>query len=289
MQKKLSIKSISYKITQLFPAGIISWLTVKIATCDVVWFKRLLIQWFARHYKVNMAEALESDLKNYPNLDDFFVRALKPEARPITNPNAIVSPVDGVIMQCGKITDGEKLQVKGYDFNVQSLIGDESRDFIDGDFVILYLAPKDYHRVHQPFAGKLEKMQVFPGTLFSVQPKVIACTRDVLTRNERVVNLFTTSFGPMAVVLVGAIIVGSIEMQWEGVVARGGKSVGPTVYDYHERNIIVSQGGEIGRFHFGSTVILLFPKNVVQLNAISGMPVKMGQVLGKAINRKINN
>ena len=269
------------------PKYIISRLAYKVANCEITWVKNLLIQWFTKYYQVNMQEAVLENPNDYPNFDDFFVRELKSAVRPIANePNAIISPVDGVVSQCGKITAGTMIQAKGKNFSVINLVGAEGKNFVDGDFITLYLSPKDYHRVHMPVTGILDHMRVFPGKLFSVQPKVVTNVNEVYTRNERVASFFSTNFGSMVVVLVGAIIVGSIEMQWEGVVLQGGENTGKTEYSYRGSEIEVTQGSEIGQFRFGSTVILLFPKDKVELNVTSGTPVKMGQVLGKTMNNE---
>lgn len=263
------------------PHYIISRLAYKVANCEITWIKNLLIQWFIKYYQVNLQEAALEKPTDYPNFDDFFVRELKSSARPIaTESNAIISPVDGIISQCGKITAGKIIQAKGKNFSVINLVGAEGQNFVDGDFITLYLSPKDYHRVHMPVTGILDHMRVFPGRLFSVQPKVVEKVNALYTRNERVVSFFTTDFGPLAVVLVGAIVVGSIAMQWEGVVVQGGKNISKTEYNYHGNEIEVTQGSEIGQFRFGSTVILLFPKDKVGLNVTGGTPVKMGQRLG---------
>jgi len=263
---------------------IISQLAFKLANCEITWIKSRLIKWFIGFYKVNMQEAAEENPEKYPDFDDFFVRALKPELRPIaSDPQAIVAPVDGMVMQCGKITAGTLIQAKGKTFSVINLIGGEGKNFMDGDFMTFYLAPQDYHRVHIPYTGILEHMRIFPGKLFSVQPKNLEKIAELYTRNERVVNLFATNFGTMAVVLVGAMIVGGIEMQWEGVVARGGYGSDKTDYHYHGREIEVTKGSEIGQFKFGSTVIVLFPKGKVKLGVASNTAVKMGQVVAKVV------
>jgi len=281
MQIKNVIKSMSYKIKQLTLRGIISWLAAKVANCAMPWVKNLLIDWFISHYKVKIIEALETDPKKYPNLESFFVRALKPEARPILGEaRAIISPADGTIMQCGKIIDGVLIQAKGKFFSAEDLVGTKGKEFFHGDFVVIYLSPKDYHRVHMPVKGQLQSMQVFPGGLFSVQPRTITRVDQVFTRNERVVNFFITDFGPLAVVLVGAIIVGSIEMEWQGVVVRGGCACDQLAYDYSSREIQVASGDEIGKFRFGSTVILLFPENAAKLDVVPGQSIKMGERLG---------
>ncbi len=246
-----------------------------------------LIPWFAKKYQVNMEEAERENLSDYESFNDFFTRTLKPEARPLDTSEdcAMVCPVDGEVSQAGDIKDGRIFQAKGVDYTAFELLaGNESwsSHFYGGKFVTLYLSPKDYHRIHMPVAGKLTHMAYVPGRLFSVNQVTAEKVPRLFARNERVVALFETELGKIAMVLVGAMIVASIETQWAGEVAPLKRKVMTT--DYGVQNISLNQGDEMGRFKLGSTVVLLSenPDIPWDTNIVAGNPVKMGQKL--AIN-----
>lgn len=248
--------------------------------------KDRVIKWFIDRYGVNMSEAIEPDPAAYASFNAFFTRELKPGLRPIAaGESVIVSPVDGVVSQLGQINDDRVFQAKGQHFSLAELLGGDSeraKDFIDGQFATIYLAPKDYHRIHMPLAGTLREMVYVPGKLFSVNPVTAQNVPNLFARNERVAAIFDTEFGPMALVLVGAMIVGSVETTWAGVVAPGGiKSVR---YDGAKAPITFKKGEEMGRFRLGSTVVMVLPEGVAQwdaaLDAAAG--VRMGQSFGVA-------
>jgi len=252
--------------------------------------KGSFIHWFARRYNVDMSEAAEPDLDAYPDFNSFFTRALKPDARPIApGPDSLVSPADGCISQLGSISDERIFQAKGQSFTTTELLGgDRSRaaPFRNGNFATLYLSPRDYHRVHMPVAGTLKEMIHIPGKLFSVNPVTTARVPRLFARNERVVCLFDTDQGPMALVLVGAMIVASVETVWAGLVARG--KGGPHVaYHPPEHPIHLEKGAEMGRFLLGSTVIMAFPKGRTRWleNIQAGDTVRMGQRLGTLLTK----
>ena len=221
--------------------------------------RRLITRFIAR-YGVNMAEAAEPDPAAYPTFNDFFTRALKPGARPLAA-SRLVCPIDGAISQFGDIHAGRVFQAKGRDYSAAALLADETaaRAFDDGVFATIYLSPRDYHRIHMPCAGTLKSMTYVPGELYSVNPATARGVDALFARNERVVCLFDSPVGEFALVLVGAIFVGSMATVWHGVVnpPRPGEVVR---WDYSGQAIKLAQGEEMGRFLLGSTVVLLFPK-----------------------------
>ena len=258
----------------------------RLAASENTLVKNTFIKNFAAKYQVNMAEALEENPLAYKSFNDFFTRALKPNARPIaTDSKAIISPADGAISQIGAITADKIFQAKGHDYSVTTLLGgNEQRAaaFVGGQFATVYLSPKDYHRVHMPFMGKLTQMIYVPGDLFSVNTTTAENVPNLFARNERVVCLFDTEVGQMAVVLVGAMIVAGIATAWAGNLAPQGKNVITTNYD---GSITLKKGDELGRFYLGSTAIVLFGANVMQwrdgLSATN--PVRMGEAMGRTL------
>src|SRR5574337_606767 len=230
-----------------------------------LWFKNWMIQHFINKYSVDMSEAILSKPADYIDFHQFFTRHIKPELRPIANgEKSIISPVDGCISQIGAIKDGKLVQAKGFDFSVYELLGGNrllAEQFIGGDFCTLYLAPKDYHRVHMPFAGKLKKMIYIPGDLFSVNQLTTQSVSNLFARNERVVCVFETAYGVMAMVFVGALIVGSISTAWQKNIKSRYKKITTIDYENNEQ-IILERGDEVGYFTLGSTVILLFAPNM---------------------------
>lgn len=245
---------------------------------------RPLMRWFIRAYGVNMDEAAEPDPASYPDFNSFFVRALKPGARPLEGgEDALVSPVDGRISQCGGIDEGRLFQAKGIDYDLARLVGGDSADaepFRNGCFVNLYLAPGDYHRIHMPRAGRLRRMVHVPGRLYSVAPWTVRTLPGLFTRNERVVALFDTDSGPLAVILVGAINVAAIETIWAGLVTPP-RGRGITRVDYSgDAAPAFGRGDEIGRFNMGSTVIVLTATSERwQPELCPGARVQLGQAL----------
>ncbi|MCG2582352.1 MAG: archaetidylserine decarboxylase [Marinobacter sp.] len=248
--------------------------------------KNRVVRWFIGRYGVNMSEAAESNPEAYPSFNAFFTRALKPGLRPVDNRDSVlVSPVDGAISQLGQITGDRVFQAKGQSFSLTELLGgDEQRatDFTEGEFATIYLSPKDYHRIHMPLAGKLREMVYIPGKLFSVNPVTAENVPNLFARNERVACIFDTDAGPMAMVLVGAMIVGSVETTWSGIVAPGTGLVTSTRYDGDQPEIQFEKGQEMGRFRLGSTVILVMPKGTVKWNEdeAPGKTVRMGEAFG---------
>jgi phosphatidylserine decarboxylase len=271
----------------LLPHHLLSRLIGCAAECRAGWFKNRLIGWFAKQYQVNMSEAQVEDLTAFAHFNDFFTRALKDGARPLdSTPGAVLCPADGAVSQLGKIEQGRVFQAKGHSFSVIELLGGDSQrasPFMGGDFATIYLSPKDYHRVHMPLAGTLTEMVYVPGRLFSVNQTTAENVPELFARNERVVCLFDTERGPMAVVLVGAMIVASIETVWAGLVTPPKRTLKTFKYDDAARApIYLEKGAELGRFKLGSTAIVLFgPEQVQWAEALTAnSAVQMGQCLG---------
>lgn len=241
------------------------------------------IRWFIKTFKVDMSDAVIDNIAHYPSFNEFFVRALKPEARPISaDDKAFTSPVDGTVSQCGDIAFDHLFQAKGHFYTLQELLGgDESlaTHFSNGRFATIYLAPYNYHRIHMPFEGRLKKMIHVPGRLFSVAPWTVRVIPRLFARNERLVCLFETSSGPMAMILVGAINVAAIETVWSGLVTppRGRKI---SHFDYEHTHKTLAKGAEMGRFNMGSTVILLTSSKVHWSELMQPQQtLKMGQTI----------
>ena len=271
----------------LLPHHLLSRLIGCAAECKTAWFKNRLIGWFAKQYQVNMSEAQVEDLNAFAHFNDFFTRALKEGARPLdSTPNAVLCPADGAVSQLGKIEQGRVFQAKGHSYSVIELLGGDSQRaaaFMGGDFTTIYLSPKDYHRVHMPLTGTLREMVYVPGRLFSVNQTTAENVPELFARNERVVCLFDTERGPMAVVLVGAMVVASIETVWAGLVTPPKRTLKTFSYDEAARApFTLEKGAEMGRFKLGSTAIVLFGPEQVQWtdSLIANSPVQMGQRLG---------
>lgn len=216
------------------------------------------IRKFSKAFQVNLAEAVNPDPASYPTFNAFFTRALRPELRPIAAGDAVLSsPVDGRISQMGAITAGQIFQAKGYEYSALELLGgDEQRaaPFMNGQFMTIYLSPRDYHRIHMPLAGKLLEQVYVPGRLFSVADHTVRTVPRLFARNERVVAIFDTEFGKLAMVLVGAINVAAIETVWSGLVTP---PTGKHIKQESFADVALEKGAEMGRFNMGSTVILL--------------------------------
>ncbi len=243
-----------------------------------------LIRWFVAKYGVDMNEAADPDLGSYRSFNDFFTRPLKPGARPLAAAD-FICPVDGAISQFGDIDDHHILQAKGHRFTTTELVGGDpalAGQFRHGSFANLYLSPKDYHRLHMPCDGRLDRMIYVPGALFSVNPVTARGVPNLFARNERVVCVFESAdHGPFAMVLVGATIVGSIATAWHGVVnpKRTGRLA---EWRYADREIVLAKGAELGRFLLGSTIVMLFRQNAIVFNQswAPERPVRLGELMG---------
>jgi phosphatidylserine decarboxylase len=265
-------------LQRLLPQHGLSRLAGRLATARAPWLRRRLIRGFARAYGVDMSEAERGSLDDYDTFNDFFTRALRPDARPLDpEPATLLAPADGVISQAGTIRDGLLLQAKGNSYSLESLIGGRAETFHGGSFATIYLAPRDYHRVHLPVGGKLVETTAIPGALFSVNARTEAAVADLFCRNERLVCRFETAHGDLLVILVGALIVASIETVWGGPNS-------PFRREQRDRwNLDYPRGAEIGRFLLGSTVIVCCEPGRLLLDdsARRGQVVRMGQRLGR--------
>jgi phosphatidylserine decarboxylase len=255
-----------------------------LANSKKVWLKNYLIRYFVNRYPVKMNEAIISNPFAYKSYNEFFTRALKPEVRPISSGLFdFVSPADGTLSAFGHIDEGQLIQAKGRNFSVIDLLGGDTNlasVFKDGSFLTVYLAPQDYHRVHIPMDGHLSEMIYVPGSLFSVNQETAEGIPNLFARNERIVTIFNTSRGRVAIILIGAMIVGSMETVWAGQVAPN-KTPGVKNYSYNN-SIFLRRGEELGRFKLGSTVIILTEANVLNfdLDLKLGNAILMGQRLG---------
>lgn len=263
------------------PHHLISRLVGHLAECRTPWLKNLMIEQFIRLFNVDMSQAREPDPRTYDCFNAFFTRAMRDDARPIGE--GLVSPTDGFLSQSGRIEHGTLIQAKGQAYSLTALLGGDNRraaPFRQGSFATIYLSPRDYHRVHMPLSGTLREMTYVPGRLFSVNLATAAHVPGLFARNERLVCIFDTDHGPMAMVLVGAMIVAAIETVWAGQVTPLSGQVQTTRFD---EPITLAKGAEMGRFKLGSTVIMCFTKPVDfrQDLAINDSLVSMGQPLGQ--------
>lgn len=276
-------------LQRLAPQHLISRGAGLLANSTIPLIKNTFINWFVDKYDIDMSQAQQQDPLAYACFNDFFTRALKDDARPIDQHNTLVSPADGAISQIGRIKNGRIFQAKGQDYTLQELVGGNNDDaalYEDGNFATIYLSPRDYHRVHMPLAGTLTHMTHVPGDLFSVNSVTAQNVPRLFARNERLVCHFTTEQGPMAVVLVGAMIVASIQTPWAGLVAPVKKQVRHFNYPHSgstQKPIALDKGQEMGRFLLGSTAIILTAKNTVSWNQHLGenSPVQMGQPIAQ--------
>ena len=270
----------------LVPQHLLSRLVGKLADSTVPWVKNTFINAFIKHYQVDMSEAREPDPALYPSFNAFFTRPLKEDARAIADEPGIVCPSDGAISEIGPITHGRILQAKGQTYSCSELLGGDASlaaEFDGGQFVTVYLSPKDYHRVHMPCAGQLRRTIYVPGDLFSVNQATAENVPRLFARNERLVSVFDTDQGAMASVMVGAMIVAGIDTVWAGQVAPPRRTLINTDFGPTDNSVALERGAEMGRFHLGSTVILLFPKDAIEwLQSFSaGDSVRMGELLGR--------
>ena len=267
------------------PKRLLTQLAGKLAGLEGGKVTTAVIRWFAKRYGVNMAEAANPDPASYASFNQFFTRPLAEGARPIADAD-FVCPVDGAISQFGPIEFDQLFQAKGHFYSTTALVGGDralAERFENGDFATIYLSPRDYHRIHMPCAGRLTQMIYVPGELFSVNPATARGVPGLFARNERVVCVFEGAFGPFVMVLVGATVVGSMATAWHGVVNPPRQ---PTIEkrSYAEGAVVLEKGAEMGRFLLGSTVVMLFPKDVLRFGAdwAPGASVRMGEPMARA-------
>jgi phosphatidylserine decarboxylase len=266
----------------VLPQHALSRLVLRATRVRAPWFKNWLIRGFLRLYTIDMADAVQPDPFRYASFNEFFTRALKSDARSLAKePREIACPVDGVISEAGKIDGDTLLQAKGRNYTLKELLAScaWAKDFEGGSFATIYLAPFNYHRVHMPLAGRLRATVYVPGRLFSVNAATASLVPRLFARNERVLTWFDTAFGEFALILVGALNVGSIATVWAGDITPAPRRVATAL---PPQEVSLDKGAELGRFNMGSTVILLFQKDRARWHAEmrAGATVRLGQSLG---------
>lgn len=276
--------SLAVLLQYLLPHRLLSRLAYALARWRWRPFKRWAIRTAIRQFAIDLDEAEHPDPEHYPHFNAFFTRALKPGARrPDPDPRALLHPADGRISQAGQIQAGRIFQAKGQSFSVNELLGDDAAasTYANGDFVNIYLAPRDYHRLHMPMAGTLLSTLHIPGRLFSVAPWAVRAVPRLFARNERLVCHFASEHGPLCVVMVGALLVSGIETVW------GGEEIppyanAPRARDWRGHGIHLERFAEMARFNYGSTVIVLWPPGVAKLDPLSSEQItRVGQRLGQ--------
>lgn len=280
--------NLKVKLQYVMPKHLLSRIVGKLAAAKLGFVTTSLIKVFIKQFKIDMSEAEHESPEAYKTFNEFFTRPLKAGIRPVCEEeNSLIFPVDGAISQFGKIEKDQIFQAKGHHYSAQALLGGDEelgKQFVDGDFMTIYLAPKDYHRIHMPMAGELEQMIYVPGDLFSVNPLTAENVPGLFARNERVVAIFNSPQGKFAMVLVGATIVASIETTWAGTVTPPpGKTV--RTWHYSGQDATTHQfekAEEMGRFKLGSTVVMLFEKDMLEfLDANAGDVTRLGVKCGE--------
>ena len=269
----------NYLLQYIIPHHALTRIVRGLAHCRWHWWKTWAIKYYIRRFQIDLTAAQLENIEDYPDVNSFFIRRLKSELRPIVQGNdQIACPVDGCVSQIGNIEQDILFQAKGFNFSLSSLFAgfsEQANLFLQGKFTTLYLAPQNYHRIHMPMTGQLRTTIYVPGRLFSVNRSSVSAIPNLFSRNERLICLFDTEAGPMAVILVGAMLIGTIHTVWP----REPDSRKITIQHYS--NIILECGAELGQFHMGSTVLVLFGKNAVDwtANLKEDSPVQMGQLL----------
>jgi phosphatidylserine decarboxylase len=272
----------------IIPQHLLSRLVLHLTRCRLRPWKNLLIRTFCSWFRVDMESALEQDPCRYESFNHFFTRALSPRSRPVEAAgDCITSPVDGTISQIGGIEDQSVYQAKGHSFILRELLaGDDNLTalFRNGHFATIYLSPHDYHRIHMPVDGTLCSMSYVPGRLFAVNPSAVSSIDGLFARNERLITVFETGAGQMALIMVGALFVGSMETVWAGqVTPASSRTINHRHYSRSEQPVQLRKGMEMGRFNMGSTVILLFGRGQIEWlqEMQEGKHLIMGQALGR--------
>jgi phosphatidylserine decarboxylase len=274
-------------LTHVLPHRLLSSLARRLAYSRHPRVRRWLIDNVTRRFGVDLSEAMEADPAAYDSFNAFFTRALHPSARaPDPDPRALLMPADGTVSQCGTIEDGRIFQAKGRWFSAAELLGDAhaAKAYDGGAFATVYLSPKDYHRVHMPWSGRLRETVHIPGRLFSVGPAAVREVPRLFARNERLACHFDCDFGPMAVVMVGAMLVSGVETVWSGIeIPQYGQRL--VLKDYRHRPVVLERFAEMARFNYGSTVIVLLPPGVAALASRLGpeVPVRLGEALARLL------
>lgn len=282
-QQKVFI-AVQYLLPQHLLSRLVGWL----ARCEIRWLKNSFINFFIDQYDVNMTEAQRKSADEFRCFNDFFTRELEDGARTIAaGDNQIASPADGAVSQLGKIENGRIFQAKGQDYSLIELLGGDTKRaeaFMGGEFATIYLSPKDYHRVHMPVTGTLREMVYVPGDLFSVNKTTAENVPRLFARNERLVAIFDTEQGPMAMVLVGAMIVAAIETVWAGLITPPRRELKVTDFS-NPQPVTLQKGEEMGRFLLGSTVVLCFAKDKIHwLETLTAdSPLRMGEAIALTV------
>ena len=268
----------------LLPQQLLTSIAWKISSSRQPWIRKPLISGFRKLFAVNLAEAAQPDPAAYGCFNEFFTRALKPQARALAEPaHRLISPCDGTLSQLGRINHGRLIQAKGMDYSAASLLGSEdwAQRFANGHFLTIYLAPYDYHRVHAPLSAKPVEEFRIPGRLFSVSTRTSRGVPKLFSRNERMAVILESEHGPVALVMVAALLVAGIETVWGGPEDR---RPGPAPRQQGLETAPLARGQELGRFHWGSTVILLTPEDFPDWSdeLRPGMVVRLGQALTPA-------
>ncbi len=268
------------------PKKLLTVLAGKLASARLGALTHWVIRKFVAQYRVDMQEAADPRIESYATFNDFFTRPLREGARPISAA-PFICPVDAAVSQFGPIEHDQLFQAKGHSYSTRALVGGDqalAHQFDHGHFATLYLAPKDYHRIHMPCEGRLKRMIYVPGDLFSVNPVTARHVPSLFARNERVVCEFECAHGPMVMVLVGATIVGSMATVWHGVV-NPPRTREPREWRYDGQEVVLAKGAEMGRFLLGSTVIMLFPKNVLTFTPdwAPTRPVRLGEAMATVV------
>jgi len=274
----------------LLPHQLLSRLMLRLTRVRYRPWKNFLIRQIASRFDVDWAEAASADQDSFEHFNAFFTRALKPGARmPDPDPHALLMPCDGRISQLGRIENGRIFQAKGIDFSAEELLGSAraAAPYRNGRFATIYLAPRDYHRVHMPWDGRLLETRHMPGRLFSVSPGTVNAVPRLFARNERLVCSFEADFGPMCLVMVGALLVSGVETVWNGVeIPPYGGRIFERDYAHRDPVVRLQRFDEMARFNYGSTVIVLLPDGVAEFapGLAAGQAVKLGQVLARRID-----
>jgi phosphatidylserine decarboxylase len=277
--------SLKIALQYITPKHLLSRLVGSLAAAEAGSMTTAVIKLFIKQYKVDMSEALDSDPASYSSFNAFFTRQLKADSRPICqDEKQLALPVDGAVSQLGDIKHDAIFQAKGHNYSLTTLLGGKpelAKPFLNGKFATIYLSPKDYHRIHMPIDGQLTDMIYVPGELFSVSPLTAERVPGLFARNERVVAIFETEIGKMAMVLVGATIVASIETKWAGTVSPpAGKNVLHWQYPTQgDDSISIKKGEEMGLFKLGSTIVACFEADSIEFADLdAGDVTRLGDV-----------
>ena len=265
----------------LLPHHFLSRIIFYLSRLETSW-KDPLVRAYIKYFNVNMLDAERDSPADYRSFDAFFTRRLRPESRPVCDDaKTLAAPCDGTILEHGAITETTLFQAKEQEYTLFDLFGGRqtyANYFKNGKFCSIYLAPNDYHRVHMPVNGHLEMMTHVPGRLFSVAPYALRLIPRLYALNERVITVFTTPLGKIAIILIGAMNVGAIETVWHGLVTPSTHRI--TCFDYvADKPVYLQRGDEMGCFHLGSTVILLSDDPQIQWNPayLSDKTIRMGE------------